>query len=140
MRYMVDDWTRERIARLGLLVGRGWSGQRIADDLGTSRSNVFRQAQRFGLSIRGARRLISFDVFISAGAKRGITAEQLVDRLLSEIEGDPVLIDNILDDLDDGNGAQESASRAADKQETRAAQAPLAARPILEASAPHKPC
>jgi hypothetical protein len=89
-------WTEERIATLGFLVGCGWDGERVATYFGTTRGNIFRQALRFGLSFREAAR--ENDALRAAAAQRGITQEELVARLLSEIDLCPVLIDNSLDD------------------------------------------
>jgi hypothetical protein len=91
-------WTDERLARLGFLIGLGWFGDKVAADFGTTSENVYRQAKRFGLSFREAAWLRERDHFRKAAEKRGITLDELLMRLLAEIEADPVLIDNILDD------------------------------------------
>lgn len=92
------EWTAERIARLGFLVGIGWDGNRIADEFATTPNNVYRQASKLSLSFRERVRVARFDAFSEAAQKRGIAYHSLVDRLLDEIERCPVLIDNILDD------------------------------------------
>ena len=99
-------WTRERIARLGFLVGLGWDADRIADDpiMRTIPANVRRQIFNFRLSMRAARALtthIPAEVgygFDAAADKRGLTREQLIQLLLAQIADEPNLIDNILDD------------------------------------------
>lgn len=99
-------WTRERIARLGFLVGLGWDAGRIAADpiIRTTPANVHRQIFNFRLSMRAARALTTHipaelgDGFEAAADKRGLTREQLIGLLVAEIAGEPNLIDNILDD------------------------------------------
>lgn len=93
-------WTDERIARLGFLVGLGRCGYEIANDriISTTRNNVYREAHRFGLSFRAAALALKTDPINRAAKRRGITPEQLEERLLAEIRAAPALIDNILDD------------------------------------------
>jgi hypothetical protein len=98
-------WTNERIARLGFLVGLGWDGERVARDpiINSTHNNVHKQAQRFGLSFRVAAHAIvvphkSNCHMERAARKRGISRDELIQRLLSEIAADPNLINNILDD------------------------------------------
>jgi hypothetical protein len=100
-------WEDKRLGRLGFLMGIGWNGQRIADDLGTTRNNVYAQANRLGLSFREARAM-SLDLspsahlrFGEAADKRGLTRDALGRLLLHEIACDPHLIDNVLDDAAD---------------------------------------
>jgi hypothetical protein len=98
MRYRGGAWTNERIARLGFLIGLGWYGDEIANDLSTSKINVYVQANRLGLSFRGAAFARKTDPINRAAQRRRITPDQLVERLLALICADQVLIDNILDD------------------------------------------
>jgi hypothetical protein len=93
-------WTNERIGRLGFFIGLGWDAIRIARDpvINTTPNNVFRQAKRFGLSFRAAAAVRKIDVFSAAAAAREISVEELMDRLIREIEDCPTLIDNVLDD------------------------------------------
>jgi hypothetical protein len=102
--HAMQHWAPERIARLGFLMGLGWHGDRIANDpvIATTSNNVFRQAHRWGLSFRAVQASRTADAFHAAAAKRGITDEELVSKLLQEIGADPVLIDNILDDESEG--------------------------------------
>jgi hypothetical protein len=95
-----SDWSPERIARLGFLIGLGWSAERIATDpiIHSTANNVHRQAHRFGLSFRNGAALRKGAAFQIAAVKRGIDSEELVSRLLQEIDASPTLIDNILDD------------------------------------------
>jgi hypothetical protein len=104
---MADHWTGERIARLGFLVGLGWQAERISNDpvINSTPNNVYRQATRFGLSLREAATLIAFQLSSDqigrlevAALSRGVSYEELVRRLLGEISSDASLIDNILDD------------------------------------------
>ncbi|WP_244395950.1 hypothetical protein [Beijerinckia indica] len=99
-------WTDERIARLGFLVGLGWSGERIARDplIRSTTNNIHRQAQRFGLRFRAAsvsqiQKPIR-DVLDAAAEKRGITQEKIIHLILATLAQEPNLIDNILDDAD----------------------------------------
>jgi hypothetical protein len=105
-----QDWTEVRVARLGYLVGIGWDGERIAADLGTNANNIYRQAARTGLSFHEATRMRKAmrkaqeqkpdEPIFAAAKRRRITRDELIDRLLEQIESDPVLIDNILDDAE----------------------------------------
>jgi hypothetical protein len=99
-----NSWTAARIARLGYLVGLGWSSKDIARDplISAEPNNVYRQVHRFGLSFRAAAVACSVapegsaEALDAAAVKRGLTPEQLIMRLLAEM--DSTLIDNILDD------------------------------------------
>lgn len=100
-------WTGERIARLGFLLGLGWDAKRIAEDpiIASTPNNVHRQAQRFGLAFRAAAAAMALRLppeaashFDAAAAKRGLTREAMIRRLLIEVAGDSCLLDNILDD------------------------------------------
>src|ERR1700730_8790795 len=77
-----QNWTGERIGRLGFLIGLGWDAQRIADDpaIASPPNNVYRQAQRFALGFRAAAAPLSFQFppaaaghFEVAALKRGLT-------------------------------------------------------------------
>jgi hypothetical protein len=102
-----SKWTAKQVARLGFLVGLGWSAKRIAEDplLACNAHNVYRRANRFGLSFLEARAMLASDLppeahdrLGAAADKRGLTREALERRLLREIAMDPHLIDNVLDD------------------------------------------
>lgn len=104
-------WLDQRIARLGFLIGLGWDVKRVAGDpiIACLPNNVYKQAQRLGLSFRETASMIvslqsthdfPADRFDKPAIKRGLTREGLVNRLLLEIVNDPILIDNILDDGD----------------------------------------
>jgi hypothetical protein len=100
------QWTGERVARLGFLLGLGWDAKRVAVDpiIASTPNNVHRQAQRFGLSFRAAHTLslglsaLALRRFENAAARRGLTCEALAQLLLREVANDSHLIDNILDD------------------------------------------
>ncbi len=110
-------WTAERVARLGFLMGLGWDVKRIAQDfiIHSTPANVYRHAQKFGLSFRTANVMgvpfpeSFFPVLDEAALRRGITRERLVQYLLETIVREPILIDNILDDLSIYNDVVESA-------------------------------
>jgi len=97
-------WTDERIARLGFLVGLGWSGERIAADplIRSTTNNIHRQAQRFGLRFRAAHQTDLKkpvrDILDSAAEKRGVTLDKLVQLILTTLAQEPNLIDSVLDD------------------------------------------
>lgn len=97
-------WTRDRVARLGFLVGLGLDVEGIADDPGvhTTPGNVRRQANRFGLALRAAadRRLPPniCDRLDAAATQRGLSREALIRALVVVAGSDPSLLDNILDD------------------------------------------
>lgn len=97
-------WTRDRIARLGFLVGLGLDVEGIASDpaVDTTPGNVRRQVNRFGLALRDAadRRLPpEIGQRLSAAARRrGLSREDLIRTLVLVVGADSTLIDNILDD------------------------------------------
>lgn len=99
-------WTRERVARLGFLVGQGCDADAVARDpaIATTPGNARRQANRFGLALReAADRRLPPDVCTrldAAADRRGLTREKLVRTLVLAAGSDPSLIDNILDDDD----------------------------------------
>jgi hypothetical protein len=97
-----SKWTRGRIARLGFLIGAGLDGHRVAADPGidTTPGNVYRVAKIWSLSFRAATRMAQGSVvFSKAAALRGISPEQLRERIFAVLESEPTLIDNILDDM-----------------------------------------
>ncbi len=86
-----QTWTKQRVARLGYLVGLGWDAKRIAADpfVQSTPNNIHVQAGRCGLSLRAARdEGIKVPAAI-AGAydrharARGVTREALIVRLLT---------------------------------------------------------
>jgi hypothetical protein len=123
----LSKWSAEQVARLGFLVGLGWSAKRISEDpiLFCSSRDVYKRASRYGLSFLEARAMAASDLppeahdwigeaagrptclaqgrlahdrFGEAAKKRGLTRTGLGRRLLREIAMDPHLVDNILDD------------------------------------------
>jgi hypothetical protein len=101
----MSRWTGERIARLGFLIGLGWSAKLIAADpiVASTDHNVHIQASRYGLSFRRAKGIATFlparaiHHFERAATKRGLSYDALIRLLLLEIAADPNLLDNILD-------------------------------------------
>ena len=97
-------WTRDRIARLGFLVGLGLDVEGIAHDpgVGPSPGNVRRQVSRFGLTLRVANeRRLPPDIrrqLDSAARHRGLSRDELIHTLVLIAGSDPTLIANILDD------------------------------------------
>lgn len=97
-------WTRDRVARLGFLIGLGLDAEGIAHDpvIHSSPGNVRRQANRFGLALREAedRRLSPeiCDRLDTAARRRGLSREELIRTLVLVAGSDPSLLDNILDD------------------------------------------
>ena len=97
-------WTRDRVARLGFLVGLGLDVEGIAHDpvIDSSPGNVRRQVNRFGLALREAEdRRLSPDIcdrLDTAARRRGLSREELIRTLVLVAASDPSLLDNILDD------------------------------------------
>ena len=97
-------WTRDRVARLGFLVGQGLDAEHVGRDpaVATSPGNVRRQANRFGLALRDAAdRRLPPDVrqrLDVAAERRGLSRERLIRSLVIAAGSDPSLINNILDD------------------------------------------
>ncbi len=85
-------WTHERAARLGFLIGLGWTAKRIAADplIGSTPNNVYRQAHRLGLAMSDAPQghvairlpLATSGAYDRAAARAGITREALVRRVV----------------------------------------------------------
>ena len=97
-------WTRDRIARLGFLVGLGLDAEGIAHDpsVDTTPGNVRRQANRFGLTLRDpVGRRIPADIcnrLDEAARRRGLSRETLIRTLVLVAGADTSLLNNILDD------------------------------------------
>ena len=95
-------WTEDRIAELGYLIGTGRSPSAIAEELGTTAGNVYRQAARFGLTFRAAPSLSmspkTYKVLSHAAQIRGIDTAELVNRVLRLLGEDRTLLVNVLDD------------------------------------------
>jgi len=101
------QWRAERIGRLGLLIGLGWDVQTIAEDplIKSTKWNVYRKAQRLGLSIQGAAMAMplrlptaTIDQLRPHAERRNMTVQGLVKALTVIIAADPSLVDNVLDD------------------------------------------
>ena len=85
-------WTYERAARLGFLIGLGWTAKRIAADplIRSTPNNVYRQANRLGLAMSDAPQghvairlpLATSGAYDRAAARAGITREALVRRVV----------------------------------------------------------
>ena len=97
-------WTRDRVARLGFLIGLGLDAEGIAHDpaVDSSPGNVRRQANRFGLTLREAdERRLPPEICArldAAARRRGLGREALIRALVLAAGSDPSLLDNILDD------------------------------------------
>ncbi len=114
-------WLPTRVARLGFLLGCNYTAPMVATAMGITVHNAYRTARRFGLSFReghrarktsGTRRVSG--AISQAAAKYGISIGELEDTLLSLIDADPCLLENILDgDLISGDPSQQRDRRAA---------------------------
>jgi hypothetical protein len=97
-----DTWTEERIATLGYLVGSGREVEAIAEELGTTAGNVYRQASRFGLSFRASPGISmsrhTYSGIQAAAHRRGTDTAALVNKVLHILGDDPTLLENIIDD------------------------------------------
>jgi hypothetical protein len=96
---------KERIARLGFLVGRGKSATEIAIEFGTSSNDVYQQADRLGLSFRDVTNELvvtpsprAAEVLSAEAKARNITTAELVKRIFEICAAEPHLLGNILDD------------------------------------------
>jgi len=97
-----DTWTEDRIATLGYLVGSGREVETIAEELGTTAGNVYRQVARFGLSFRTSPGISmskrTYSGVQSAAHRRGTDTATIVNRVLHILGDDPTLLENCLDD------------------------------------------
>ena len=97
-----DTWTEDRIATLGYLVGSGREVETIAEELGTTSGNVYREAARFKLSFRTAPSISmstqTYRVFQEEAHKRGTDTATIVNRLLRILSQERVVVTNLLDD------------------------------------------
>lgn len=96
--------TTKKAARIGYLMGQGWSARRIANDpeISTTPMAVYKRAAEYGLGFNSVR-LIHPDLETQldvAAVKRGTTKEDIWNRLICELRMFPALIDNILGDDD----------------------------------------
>ena len=97
-----EAWTEDRIALLGYMVGSGREVETIAEEMGTTAGNVYRQTARFGLSFRTAPGIsMSPHTYRAVGAsahRRGTDTATIVNRVLRILGDDPTLLENVLDD------------------------------------------
>ena len=97
-----DAWTEDRIAQLGYLVGTGREVETIAEEMGTTAGNVYRQASRFSLSFRTSPGIsMSTHTYKAVGAaahRRGQDTATIVNKVLRILGDDPTLLENVLDD------------------------------------------
>ena len=97
-----EAWTEDRIAQLGYMVGSGREVETIAEELGTTAGNVYRQVARFGLSFRTSPGIsMSTRTYKAVGAaahRRGQDTATIVNRVLRILGDDPTLLENVLDD------------------------------------------
>ena len=97
-------WSPARVARLGFLVGLGWSAPDVGRDplVGASSQAVRAQARRLGLGFRDAAGFRLPHAILGrlaeAADRRGLERGALIHRLLMNAGSDDDLIDNILDD------------------------------------------
>jgi hypothetical protein len=91
-------WDDERNARLGLLIGAGWSCQRIAADMDITETTVRTKASRLGLRFCNVTELNSGQAFRLAAMKRCRRREDIVADVLRILDADQNLVENILDD------------------------------------------
>jgi hypothetical protein len=97
-------WPKQRIARLGFLVGRGKSADEIATELETSSNNVSQQANRLGLLFRDPDEIVvtlsppAAKVLSDEAKARDCTVAELVKRILEICATEEHLLGNILDD------------------------------------------
>ena len=97
-----DTWTEDRIATLGYLVGSGREVETIAEELGTTAGNVYRQVARFGLSFRTSPGISmskhTYSTIQAAAHRRGTDTATIVNRVLHILGDDPTLLENVIDD------------------------------------------
>jgi hypothetical protein len=95
-------WSVHRVARLGFLVGQGWTARSVADDpsIAASIGNVHRQVRRFGLAFHEALPLQlpseTLDRLEAAAVQRRLSREGLIRNLLVAAGSRTGLIDSIL--------------------------------------------
>jgi len=97
-----EIWTEDRIAQLGYMVGAGRDVETIAEEMGTTSGNVYRQASRFGLSFRTAPGISmsthTYRAVQAAAHRRGQETATIVNKVLRILGDDPTLLENVLDD------------------------------------------
>ena len=99
---MTEEWTQERTALLGYLMGTGRTVTDIAEEMGTTAGNVYREAARFGLSFRTAPSSSmsphTYRAMRGAAARRGVDTVTLINRVLKILGDDTTLRENCIDD------------------------------------------
>ena len=97
-----NNWTPERIAQLGYLVGSGQLVATIAEEMHTTSGNVYREAARFGLSFRSAPDIAmstyTYKNISAAARRRGMDTATLVNLVLKLLGADTTLLENCIDD------------------------------------------
>jgi hypothetical protein len=98
-------WSVERNARLGFLMGAGLGCGQIARAMASTEDAIRMQASRLDLSFRDASEfggpasmLGTQGAFQRAAMRRHRRREVIVVEVLEILDGDPNLIDNVLDD------------------------------------------
>ena len=87
---------------LGYLVGTGRDVETIAEELGTTSGNVYREAARFKLSFRTAPGISmskrTYSNIQAAAHRRGQDTATIVNKVLRILGEEPTLLENCLDD------------------------------------------
>ena len=95
-------WDNDRLALLGYLIGTGRAVAQVAEDMGTTSGNVYRQAARFGLSFRSSPDIAmaphTYKALRAAAARRGVDTATLVNLVLRLLGNDVTLLENCIDD------------------------------------------
>ena len=100
-----QSWSKERIAKLGFLVGRGWDSKAIAEALRVSPGAVYTCVRRLGLRFRGGSEVLVVELdpyeisaLKSTAAKLNLTHVELAAKILKICAKEPDLVANILDE------------------------------------------
>jgi hypothetical protein len=91
-------WDREKIARLGFLVGAHWTRQSIADHFETTEENIRQMCCSLGLRVNATFEFPYLPEISAAAQKRRKTTAELLEELAKIINQEPSLIAAILDD------------------------------------------
>ncbi len=97
-----ETWTEDRIAQLGYMVGTGREVETIAEEMGTTAGNVYRQASRFSLSFRTSPGISmstrTYKAIADAARRRGQDTATVANKVFRILGDDPTLLENVLDD------------------------------------------
>jgi len=92
------EWNEGKIARLGMLMGAGWSCARIAQEMDTTEGAIRSCARRLKLHFSRVPNMATLHSFHEAALERGKEKGDLIIEVLGILNSDRALLENVIDD------------------------------------------